>query len=127
MLIDKLNKIEGENITERLNSIFDSALNPADRAKICIKKAYRLGKRPIGNIPRKVFVELGSIEEKEILLANSRGIAQVGNNGNIFYLNEDIPDDLKKRRNYIFKYIKYMERRGRVVERVGDDILVNGT
>lgn len=42
-------------------------------------------------------------------------------------MNEDVPDDLKKRRNDIFKYIKYMERRGRVVERIGEDVVINGT
>lgn len=62
VIFDKLNEIEGENITERLNSMFDTALNQVDRDKVCIKKAYRLGKRPIGNIPRKVLVELGSSE-----------------------------------------------------------------
>lgn len=126
IIIDRLMEVKDEDIFARINGILDRSLSQADRAVVTVKKAYRLGKRPLNNTPRKVLVELGSSVERDLILAHSKAICKEGNNGNTYYVNEDVPEDLKKRRNDVFKYMKYMEKRKHVVEKAGDDLIIDG-
>lgn len=127
VIIEQLIESEYENTLEMITSIFDHALPEHVRSKVDVIRAFRLGPKSIDNNRRKILVELSDSRGKELVLEYARQITSAGNDGNAYYINEDLPPSIKRRKNDIYKYIKYMERRGHNVTRAGDDIVLDGT
>lgn len=50
----------------------------------------------------------------------------MGNDGRLYYVNEDLPDVIKRRKSDLLKYVNYLRRQGQTAQKVGDDIIVNG-
>lgn len=89
-------------------------------------KAFRLcTKTPCGP-PRKVFVELSTPKGFDLILENARNISRIGNEDKLYYLNVDLPDDIKRRKNDLHKYVLYLRDRGHQGKKIGDDIVLDG-
>lgn len=75
---------------------------------------------------RKIFVEMADARSKDLVMENVAHVVRCGNNGRPYYVNDDIPESLKRRRADIYKHMKHLESRGYRVERAGDDLIING-
>lgn len=105
----------------------DLVFKDSDKECCKIVRAYLLGRISNNGKPRKIRVEFRDIESKDLFMAYSNGLTRVGNDGKIFYINDDLPESVKRRKTDIYRYIKYMQlERGHMVERSGDDLLING-
>lgn len=126
VLIDKLSERENENVRERVDEILKLALRPADFDQIKVLNAYRLGKSRARNNPRKIMIELADPKSKDLIMQFAKQITKVGNNGAPFYLNEDMPEALKRAKTDIFKYKRYLEEKKHTVEQFGDYFVIDG-
>lgn len=126
ILVEHLVESENENTLDRVNAIFDIVLNDAERKIAQVSKAYRLGRKNAGNVPRKILLEMKSSDGKDIVLANARRISKAGNDGRAYYINEDLPESHKRWRSDIHKYINFMTKKKHEVEWRGDELLIDG-
>lgn len=127
VIIDMLSERESEDTKQLIEEILDQGLNENDRKSIKIKRAFRLGtKRPYVKTPRKIFLELAEPQDRDKLIQYSKHITKNGNNGLPYYINEDVNEDTKRKKADQHKYVKYLEEKGRRVEKAGEDIIVNG-
>lgn len=126
IIIDQLNEAEGEDTQASLNNILDHALSPNDRQQVEVLKAFRLGTKTPRGPPRKVFVELSTPKGRDVMLENARNISRIGNEGKLYYLNEDLPDDIKRRKNDLHKYVLYLRDRKHQANKIGDDVVIDG-
>lgn len=93
-----------------------------------IDNAFRLGKSSINdNSSRRVLVSFNSTQAREAVLGLSGVIARAGPPGGRIYINEDIPEDVKRRRADVFKYVNYMYEKGHNIVQKGDCVLLNNT
>lgn len=129
VVIDQLSEDHNENTLDKLNTILDHALansNPGIRAEISIMRAYRLGTiREGSNYTRRVFVELANSRSKDLVIEYAAKIVKSGNNGRPYYINDDLPEKLKRRKADIHKYVNYLKKWGHRVEKAGDGRLDN--
>lgn len=103
------------------------SLSEDDRKKITVKRAYRLGsKRLNAKYSRKILIELADSTDRDFILSQSKIITKVGNEGRPYYINEDVSDEVKRRKADLHKYVNYLKYRGHTVEKAGDDIILNG-
>lgn len=126
LIIDQLTEAEDEDTLSSLNKILDHALSPNDRQQVEVLKAFRLRLKTPRGPPRKVFVELTTPKGRDIILENARNISRIGNEVKVFYLNEDLPDIIKRRKNDLYKYVNYLRDRGHKANKIGDDIILDG-
>lgn len=106
LIIEQLSESHDENTLALLNSILDHALQPADRSAVDIVKAFRLGQKSPNGPPRKILVELSSPKGREILLSNAKNITRAGNDGKYYFINEDLPESVRRHKSDIYKYLK---------------------
>lgn len=127
LIIDQLGEVPNEAIVDRINTILDSTLNVEDRAKVVVRNAYRIGRFKVGQrLPRKVMVQLDNPIGKDVLIKNANVITRSGNDGRVYYINEDQSETDRRKRNDLFKYMKYMEERQHTVERDNDFFIIDG-
>lgn len=127
IIIDQLDEWQDENTYARINDLLDTTLSENDRKIAIVANAYRFGNRQKRGQPRKILLEMTTSKGKDIVLNQARQISKVGNNGRYFYLNEDAPDGVKRKKSDIYKYIRYMEDiRGKKVERDGEFLIIEG-
>lgn len=127
VLIDHLTESEGaEDTYEKIMKMIDFVFNEADKCRCKLARAYRLGRKSSLGKPRKIRIEFVDVESRDLFMSYSRELTRVGNDGRIFYINEDIPEALKRKRTDIFRYIKYMQEKGHSIERFGEDFIING-
>lgn len=126
IIIDQLSEIDGEEIGHRVCEILRNTMWQEDLFKIKVLRVFRLGVRRAGGPPRKVLLELDNPMSRDIVLANARYITKSGNDGKPYYLNEDIPEEVRRWKNDLQKYMKYMGENGHRVEKVGDDLIIDG-
>lgn len=126
LIIDQLLETDNEDTLSTVNNILDHALSPQDRHQVEILKAFRLGVKLPRGPPRKIFMELSTPKGRDIILDNSQAISRVGNEGKLFYVNEDLPESIKRRKNDLHKYVLYLRRLGHQASKVGDDIIIDG-
>lgn len=91
-----------------------------------IENASRLGKH-LGNdrSPRRVLVSFYSSAARDLVLNSAGMIARAGPPGGRIYVNEDIPDDVKRGRANIFKYVNYMSELGYNISQKGDSVILS--
>lgn len=123
IIIDQLTEVDGENTKERLNTILDLTLPPNERKEVILTKAFRLGNKRAEGPPRKILVELKS--GRNIMLEKARAITKSGNDGKPYYINDDVPEAVKRRRNDIHKYILFLREKGQNAEKAGEDVIIN--
>lgn len=126
LVIDQLSESENEDTQSALNKILDHALSVSDRQQVEILKAFRLGVKSVNGPPRKILVELSTPKGRDIILENARNISRIGNEGKIYYVNEDLPDDIKRRKSDLHKYVLYLRDRNHQANKIGDDIIIDG-
>lgn len=124
IIIDQFTELEGENVKDRLNLVLDLTLAPNDRRAIVITKAFRLGNKRSEGPPRKILVELKS--GRDVMLEKARIITKSGNNGKPYYINDDVPEAVKRRRNDIHKYVMFLREKKQTAEKAGEDVIING-
>lgn len=126
IIIDQLSEIEGEEIGPRVCGILGNTMFHEDLNKIRVLRVFRLGIRRPGGPPRKILLELDNPLSRDIVLANAKYITQFGNDGKPFYLNDDVPEEVRRWKNDIQKYIKFMIENKHRIEKSGDDLIING-
>lgn len=126
IIIDQLEESNNEDTLALINGILDHALSIADRPQVDIVRAFRLGQKTLDGPPRKILIELSSPKGREIIMANARNITRAGNNGRNYFINEDLPDAVRRHKNDMYKYVKYLGERRHTASRIGDDILLDG-
>lgn len=93
-----------------------------------IDNVFRLGRgSTTDQSTRRVLVSFNSTQAREAVLGQSGTIARAGPPGGRIYINEDIPEDVKRRRADVFKYVDYMYEKGYNVVQKGDSVLLNNT
>lgn len=111
-----------------INEILTGSLSQEDTQRIRVKRAYRLGsKRANSKFLRKIFVELADPADRDPILSLSKTITKYGNGGLSYYINEDVSEELKRRKADLHKYVNYLKLKGHTTEKAGDDIILNGT
>lgn len=126
-MIDQLTELEGiEDTYDKISKMIDSVVSEEDKPKCKMARAYRLGKKSELGKPRKIRVEFTGIEGRDLCMSYSRKISKVGNDVKIFYINDDLPESLKRRRTDIYRYIRYIQEWGHSIERYGEDFIING-
>lgn len=60
------------------------------------------------------------------MFEKARIITKSGNDGKPYFINDDVPDSVKRRRSDMYKYMQHLKERGHIVEKAGDDIIING-
>lgn len=123
VIIDQLQEVEGEDVLGRINTILDLTLTAKDRAEIQIKKAFRLGVKRAEGQARKILVEVKC--GREILFEKARVITKSGNDGRPYYINDDVPESVKRRRSDIHKYVLHLRERGHQAEKAGEDVIID--
>lgn len=126
IIIDQLGELENEDVPTRLNTIFQNTLSEADYENVVIVKAYRMGNRTANTRCRKIMLELSSPLGRDICLQQAIKITKSGNDGRPFYINEDMAEDMKRKKMDLYRYIKYLEKRKHTVVKVGEDLLIDG-
>lgn len=129
VIIDQLNEGDNEDTLAVVNQILNHTLSVEERAEVTIGRAYRLGTKPRDSksfFTRKVFVEFASPRSKDVVMMNTRKITKSGNNGRPYYITDDIPDSIKRRRSDLHKHFNYLKQKGREVEKVGEDLIIDG-
>lgn len=93
-----------------------------------IETAFRLGKSyPADRSPRRVLVSFTTTTVRDVVLSCAGIIARAGPPGGKIYINEDIPEDLKRRRADVHKYVAYMSEKGYKIAQKGDSVVLNDT
>lgn len=77
--------------------------------------------------PRRILVSFNSTQAREAVLSRAGAIARAGPQGGRIYINEDIPEDVKRRRADVFKYVNYMSEKGYNIVQKGDSVVLNNT
>lgn len=127
IIIDQLMEDDEENTLEKVNRILDHTLSLEERAEVYVGRAYRLGAKTRDlNFTRKIFVEFTSPRGKDIVMYNARKVTKSGNDGRPYYLSDDIPDSIKRRRADLHKYYNFLKKKGVEVEKAGDDMIIEG-
>lgn len=91
-----------------------------------IENAYRLGKNHGSErMPRRVLVAFYSTAARDLVLNSAGAIARAGPPGKRIYVNEDIPEEVKRRRADVFKYCSYMTESGYNISQKGDSVVLN--
>lgn len=126
IIIDQLSEHDGEDLFARLMGIFSNTLRWEDLSQVKIVRVFRLGVKRVGGPPRKVLLELDCPISRDFLLANARLITKSGNDGKPYYLNDDIPEELRRWKTDVQKYMRYMEKKGHRIEKVGEDMMIDG-
>lgn len=126
VIIDQLSEDDEEDTPAMVNKILDHAIPPNDRTLIEIVRAFRMGPKTVGSPPRKILIELSTPKGRDVFMDNARNIARVGNDGRQYYINEDLPDAVKRRKSDLNKYVNYLKRQGHKAQKIGDDVIVNG-
>lgn len=127
ILVDQLSESDGvEDTLEKVSNMIGIVFKAEDKPKCKIARAYRLGRKSDQGKPRKIRIEFVDIESRDLFMSYSRRLSKVGNDGRPFYINEDLPESLKRRRTDIYRYIRYMQEKGHSIERYGDDFIING-
>lgn len=106
--------------------MFNNTLGPDERSNITVVNAYRLGKYQPNARPRKILVELSNFRCKDLVLKHAKTITKANNNGMPFYLNEDIPEQIKRKKSDLLKYKQYMEDRNHKIDQFGDFFIIIG-
>lgn len=131
--------------SRRLNLIFDGIVENANE-DICarvgclltrfipnfdyntIETAFRLGKSNAADrSPRRVLVSFTTATARDEVLSCASIIARAGPPGGKIYINEDIPEEVKRRRADIHKYVSYMSEKGHKIVLKGDSVILNDT
>lgn len=93
-----------------------------------IESAFRLGRANNSDrSPRRVLVSFTTTTARDIVLNYASNIARAGPPGGKIYINEDIPEDLKRRRADVHKYVTYMSEKGHKIIQKGDTVILNDT
>lgn len=88
---------------------------------------YRLGKSTDRPYPRKVLLNFTSFDAKEQVLLQACAIAKAGHPGHRIFINEDISEEIKRRRADIRKYELFLREKGISATQKGDGIIINDT
>lgn len=72
------------------------------------------------------MLELDNPISKEIVLFYARNITKSGNDGRPYYLSDDVPEEVRRKKSDIHKYMRYMKENGHRIEKIGDDLLIDG-
>lgn len=93
-----------------------------------IDNVFRLGKNSsIDQSARRILVSFKLTHAREAVLGQAGAIARAGPPGGRIYINEDIPEDVKRRRADVFKYVNYMREKGYNIIQKGDSVVLNNT
>lgn len=126
VIIDQLGENVNEVVVDRINLILDNTLSKEDRDKVVVRNAYRVGKYRTGQrIPRKIMVQLDNPIGKETIIKNAGRITRSGNDGRTYYINEDLAETDRRKKNDLYKYTKYLEGRRHTVVREGDFFIID--
>lgn len=88
--------------------------------------AYHIGKRPTGNLPRRILISLLPGPARSLILNMAGSIAKAGLPGARIFVNEDIPDDIKRRRSDVYKYVEFLREKNIIAQQKGDSVLIDG-
>lgn len=88
--------------------------------------AYRIGKRHTGGTPRRILISLLPGPTRSLILNMAGTIAKAGLPGARIFINEDIPDDIKRRRSDVYKYVEFLKEKNITAQQKGDSVLIDG-
>lgn len=92
-----------------------------------IDNAYRLGKPAPNKAPRRILLTVSSYLVRERILECAKSIADAGTPGARIFINEDIPEPIKRRRSDVFKYVDFLKKKGIQATQKGDGVIFNNT
>lgn len=91
-----------------------------------IDNVYRLGKQTNSKFPRRVFVTVYSTAARERILSYAGLIAKSNEPGSRIFINEDVPDELKRRKSDVHKYVNFLKTKSISAIQKGDSVIING-
>lgn len=91
-----------------------------------IDNVYRLGKQTNTTYPRRVFVSVFSTAARERILSYAGLITKSNELGTCIFINEDVPDEIKRRKSDIHKYVNFLKTKVIIATQKGDSVLING-
>lgn len=99
VIIEQLQEAQNENTVDTVYDILDLALSDENRREVQILRPFRLGVKSNNGPPRKILAEVSTTRGREIILDNARLITRLGNDGKTYYINEDLPDPVKRKKS----------------------------
>lgn len=126
LIIDQLSEIDNEDTIMRINTILSNTLSKDELNEIKVLRAYRMGRKRPGNACRKILVEISTPLGRDICIQQATKITKSGNDGRPYYVNEDVPEDLKRKKMDLYRYINHLKSRNHTVEKMGEDLMIDG-
>lgn len=106
-IIEGLSESADENIYYEVCVLLNSFIPDFNHEEI--DNVYRLGKQTNSNHPRRVFVSVFSTAARERILSYAGLIAKSNEPGSRIFINEDVLDDLKRRKSDVHKYVNFLK------------------
>lgn len=125
LLIDGMFELANEDTINYVCSLLSKFIPHFDRP--WIDNAYRLGKPASNRAPRRILLTVSSILVKEKILEKAKFIADAGSPGSRIFINEDIPENIKRRRSDVYKYVDFLRTKGIKAIQKGDAVIFNNS
>lgn len=110
LIIDGMFEIPNENTFNYVCSLLFKFIPHFDSSMI--EHAYRLGNYHPKKPSRRILITTKSCSAREWILDHANSIADAGLPGARIFINEDIPETIKRRRSDIYKYIQFLKEKG---------------
>lgn len=125
LIIDGFEEIPNEDTLTYVIALLSKFIPGLERQMI--DNAYRLGSFQQKGTPRRILLIVTSSFARNLILNSADRIANAGLPGARVFINEDIPETMKRRRQDIYKYVNFLNEQGIEATQKGDGVRFNNT
>lgn len=126
LIFDGVSEAPNEDLFITIGSLLANFVSGFDIRSI--ENVFRLGRfNSSDRNPRRILVVFISLGIRDSVLNAAGHIAKAGPPGGKIYVNEDLPDEIKRRRADVYKYVQYMLEKGYNISQRGDSVQINKT
>lgn len=124
LIFDGFAENPNEDIRYEVCSLLLNFVPDFDPAEV--DNVYRIGKLLPNSAPRRVFISLYSSAARERILGYAGIIARAGEPGKRIFLNEDLPDEAKRKISDVHKYVNFLKKKNINATQKGDSVIIEG-
>lgn len=124
LLVDGLPELYNEDTINHVTGFLSKFVPHFERHMI--DNAFRIGKSQ-NRSPRRIMLRVSSSPVRDAILNCADMITQAGSPGVRVFINEDLPESIKRRRSDIYKYVCFLKEKGINAVQRGDGVFFNDT
>lgn len=124
LIIDGMEELPQEDTPFQVGQLLTRFVPHFDNRFLVI--AYRIGKFVPNRPPRRIFTSFTPGPTRNLVLSCAGLIAKAGLPGARIYINEDVPEGIKRRKSDIFKYVEFLKEKGITAIQKGENVLIDG-